>query len=418
LDGGIFLVQEKDLAQVVREIVNTTPVVDMHTHLFDPALQSLMLRGLDQLLIYHYLIAEALRWTPAQSTGFWSMSPEEQASLIWKTLFLEHSPVSESCRGVLTTLQRFGLDLSTRDLESYRRFFAGLTPEEHVDFVLEKAGISSVVMTNDPFDPVERNYWQAGFTRDQRFKAALRVDPLLNDWPQAAECLRRQGYKAQEDFSGETFGEIHRFLIDWVDRIDPLYLAVSLGPDFIFPDHSPAGRIINRSILPVCREINRPLALMIGVKRQVNPMLRVAGDSVGKAKLNSLEYLAVNNPQNKFLVTLLSRENQHELSVIARKFSNVMIFGCWWFLNNPSLIQEITAMRLELLGLSFVPQHSDARVLDQLIYKWTHSRELIVGVLTEKYRDLLAAGWRLREDEIKRDVKRLFSDNFLEFVQK
>jgi hypothetical protein len=30
---------------------------------------------------------------------------------------------------------------------------------------------------------------------------------------------------------------------------------------------------------------------------------------------------------------MLSRENQHELCVVARKFRNVHIFGCWWFTN-------------------------------------------------------------------------------------
>ena len=47
---------------------------------------------------------------------------------------------------------------------------------------------------------------------------------------------------------------------------------------------------------------------------------------------------------NRFLVTMLSRENQHELCVAARKFGNLMPFGCWWFLNNPSLIDEITRL--------------------------------------------------------------------------
>ena len=41
----------------------------------------------------------------------------------------------------------------------------------------------------------------------------------------------------------------------------------------------------------------------------------------------------------------------------------------------PSLIDEITRMRFELLGTSIIPQHSDGRVLDQLLYKWDHSRQ-------------------------------------------
>jgi len=83
-------------------------------------------------------------------------------------------------------------------------------------------------------------------------------------------------------------------------------------------------------------------------------------------------------------------ENQHELCVLARKFRNLHLFGCWWFTNVPSVIDEITRLRLELLGLSFTPQHSDARVLDQLIYKWTHFRRILAGALTDQYSDLCA----------------------------
>jgi hypothetical protein len=131
------------------------------------------------------------------------------------------------------------------------------------------------------------------------------------------------------------------------------------------------------------------------VKKLTNPDLRLAGDSVGMGSIHALEHLCRHHPRNKFLVTMLSRENQHELCVTARKFRNLLVFGCWWFLNNPSLVDEITRMRLELLGLSVIPQHSDARVLDQLIYKWDHSRRLIADALADKYADLASTGWRV-----------------------
>ena len=93
-----------------------------------------------------------------------------------------------------------------------------------------------------------------------------------------------------------------------------------------------------------------------------------------------------------------------------------MPFGCWWFLNNPSLVSEITRMRVELLGLSFVPQHSDARVLEQLIYKWRHSRKLIGDVLVEKYEGAADTGWQATAEEIERDVRLLFEGNFERFL--
>jgi hypothetical protein len=161
-----------------------------------------------------------------------------------------------------------------------------------------------------------------------------------------------------------------------------------------------------------------PFAMMIGSKLRVNPALGDAGDMVGRSEVASVVNLCREFPSNKFLVTMLARENQHELCVAARKFGNLMIFGCWWFLNNPSLIEEIERMRIELLGVSFVPQHSDARILDQLIYKWTHSRKILAKVLTDKYGELAATGYRVTEAEIKRDVQMFLADNFTNFVKR
>src|SRR5258708_27797294 len=116
---------------------------------------------------------------------------------------------------------------------------------------------------------------------------------------------------------------------------------------------------------------------MMGVKRGINQDLRLEGDGMGRSDFSALRNLCAGYPNNKFLVTVLSRENQQELCVLARKFRNLHIFGCWWFTNVPHIVDEMTRMRLELLGLSVTPQHSDARVLDQLIYKWKHSKKVI-----------------------------------------
>jgi hypothetical protein len=93
-----------------------------------------------------------------------------------------------------------------------------------------------------------------------------------------------------------------------------------------------------------------------------------------------------------------------------------MPFGCWWFLNNPSTVSEITRERFELLGQSFIPQHSDARVLEQLIYKWKHARRQIADALLHSYQQLLDRGRAITPDEISRDINRLFSGNFNEFI--
>ncbi len=406
------------LAAQIDQIVASTPVIDVHTHLYDPAFGPLLLWGIDDLLVYHYLVSETFRYLDLPYEQFWALSKTEQADLIWDKLFIQNSPLSEACRGVLTTLNALGLDVKKRDLPAIRKWFAGWKAEDYVNRCLELAGVKRIYMTNSPFDDLERPVWEEGFHRDPRFVAALRIDPLLVAWGDTTPLLTRWGYKVGVSLPDKTISEVRRFLDDWTRRLQAAYLMVSLGPEFDYPSDSFAARLLEKAVLPHCRDAGLPMALMLGVKRQLNPGLRLAGDGVGLSKLSALEHLCAKFQENKFLVTVLARENQHELCVLARKFRNLHIFGCWWFSNVPSLIQETTSIRLELLGLSATLQHSDARVLDQLIYKWQHSRRVIAQVLADKYSDLAQTGWTVTPEEIRRDVKNLFGGAFESFCGK
>lgn len=410
------LADSTELRRQLDEVVDTTPVIDIHTHLFPPEFGGLGLYGIDELLTYHYLIAETFRSADISYESFWKLDKGEQADLVWKTLFVENSPVSEATCGVVAVLSAFGLDTSAPDLKEARAFFGSQDVSRHMDRVLATAGVSDVVMTNDPLDPLETPVWERGERLNNRFHAALRMDRLLNDWESTVARLSSMGYEVDAQFGGKTAAEVRRFLDGWIERMNPLYMAVSLPDDFQFPDMDSRDRVIRDVVLPVARDYKMAFAVMIGVRRGVNRALRMAGDGLGRADVGALERLCAENPDVRLLATFLSRENQHELCVSARKFSNLMPFGCWWFLNNPSIIDEITRERLELLGPSFIPQHSDARILEQLIYKWQHSRKVISGSLYASYDLLLKSGRAVTRAEIERDVRRMFSGNFREWV--
>ncbi len=406
-----------NLAGQLEEIVHCTPTLDIHTHLYGPAFERLLLWGIDDLLVYHYLVAETFRYLTIPYDKFWALSKKEQADLIWQELFLNHSPVSESCRGVLTTLNLLGLDLKKRDLPGVRRWFAGQDVHQHITRCMELARVKKIYMTNSPFDDEERLVWETGHAGDERFEAALRIDPLLLAWPLTAPRLVNWGYDVRAGSPPQkTFDEVRRFLREWTAKIRARYVMVSLPADFEFPARNITTQLLERAVLPHCREHGLPLALMPGVRRAVNPELKLAGDGVGLSNLVSLQNLCAGFPENKFMATVLARENQHELCVLARKFRNLHIFGCWWFLNVPSLIDEITRLRVELLGLSFTPQHSDARVLDQIIYKWRHSRQVIASVLADQYAALAETGWQLTRAEMERDITELFGGAFERFL--
>ena len=402
------------IRDLVSNAVAAQPVTDVHTHLYDPTLGRILLWGVDELVTYHYLVAEVFRARPDMKyEDFWKMSKQQHADLIWDELFVKRSPISEACRGVCTVLSELGLNPNAKDLSAARKYFKGMTVEKYIDTVFKLSNVEKVYMTNDPLDPEEGPSWEKGFRRDPRFLGVLRLDSALMNWPAPVKKLKAKGYQVENKLSAKTKKELGRYLNDWIDRLDAKYMAISLPPTFTYPSSDSITQLMAEVVWPTARERGIPSAMMIGVVKQVNPGLGDAGDSVGKMDIRTLEAIARDFGDVKFLITLLSRENQHELCVAARKFKNLSIFGCWWFMNNPSVIDEMTRERLELLGLSFTPQHSDARVLDQLIYKWKHSRGSIARVLVDKYKDLRKAGRKVTRKDIVRDVKTLLSGELI-----
>ena len=402
----------ENLIEIVRKEIETVSILDIHTHLFMPALGSLTLSGIDDILTYHYLEAEFFRVSGWPPDSYWALPKAQRADAIWRHLFMERPPLSEATRSVITILRAFDLPTDSSGLREARAFFSARDPIRHVQDVLDKAGVREVVMTNDPLDPQEAPLWLQEPERDQRFHSALRLDRLLSDWPEQYQILRSQGYGVTQHADGPTIAELRRFFHDWHVRMRPVYMAVSLPDSFAFPEDSIRARLLSQAVLPACEEFKIPLALMIGVRRQVNPALQLAGDGVGRADLQCLEHLCNGFPRNRFLVTVLSRENQHELCVYARKFSNLMPFGCWWFVNQPSIVEEITRERLEMLGTSFIPQHSDARVLEHLISKWGETRRVLVPILAQAYTRIAEEGRPISRSEIRSDVIRMFRSNF------
>jgi len=59
-------------------------------------------------------------------------------------------------------LKAFHLPTDRPDLAEARSFFEAQTIETHIHKVFQMAGVSTVVMTNDPLDPEEAAVWLSG----------------------------------------------------------------------------------------------------------------------------------------------------------------------------------------------------------------------------------------------------------------
>ncbi|KAG6587144.1 Mannitol 2-dehydrogenase [Phytophthora cinnamomi] len=427
-----YLGTKEEVATFVRETVGSVQIIDVHTHLFPPSHGKLMLWGVNELLTYHYLVAEFLQTAPMQVEEFNTYPKEQQAGLIWQHLFVDRSPVSEACRGVLTTLHLLGLDhlVAKRDLRAIQEWFKQQDPEEYVDTVFRLSGLKYAVMTNIPFEPEEARHWLGDPATNtpppawsrKYFRSALRVDQiLLGDWASIAPTL--DVFKLPHTLAG-----VRTLLEKWIDIMKPEYFMSSVPISFEYPDEnapaSSAGELPNGAelllqvLLPLAEEKKLPIALKFDSVRPINARLGVAGDGVKPSDVDILIKLCRNFPKVKFLATFLSRVNQHEVTVTANKFRNLHLYGCWWYCNNPSIIEELTRMRIEILGTAFTSQHSDARVLDQLIYKWSHSRDIIGEVLVDMYEKLFVTGWKVSKSDIQRDVQRLFGLSYEEYMAK
>src|SRR3954466_12839234 len=118
-ESELLLTAISDEAQLRRQVddaVRSRPGFDIHTHLFPPSFGDLCSWGIDELLTYHYLVAELFRSSSIAPAQFWELSKRRRADLIWKTLFVDNTPLSEATRGVVTVMSAFALDPAANDL--------------------------------------------------------------------------------------------------------------------------------------------------------------------------------------------------------------------------------------------------------------------------------------------------------------
>ena len=90
------LPEELPVETRVASALSQTQILDIHTHLYDPAMGKMLLWGIDELLTYHYLVAESFRFFKMPYKDFFLLEKKQQAELIWKEIFIKHYPISES----------------------------------------------------------------------------------------------------------------------------------------------------------------------------------------------------------------------------------------------------------------------------------------------------------------------------------
>ncbi len=394
---------------------------DIHTHLFPPQASQLVRYGIDELLNYHYAYRQVLGFrrdlAPAE---YWKLDKQTRADICWETYFAKPEsstigalPVSEGFRAISTILSGLGLDPNAKDLREARNFFASVDPLEYHDRILDLAGISNVVGTNNPFDETELQFYQSDVPWHESFSAALRLDDLVLNPKFAFEFMQTHfQIDVSPTLSESTIRNAREFCVQWLtgDNLPKVhYVGISFPPDFPWQSKTdPRLMILEQVVIPSCVETGISLFLMPEPVRGLEPAMQNAGDYVGK--MNSVEFgrFAQRHGDVDIWVSPLNFSSQYEMSALTCVLPHVSPWSTWWYNHQPGLTQQLSNMRIEMHGENSWLFNSDARVLEHLFSKWQHFKQEFVEISAKQMSRVADSGYKIDEQSIRNWIKTLF----------
>jgi hypothetical protein len=142
-------------------------------------------------------------------------------------LFINRTPISEACQGVLNTLKEFGLEsfIEKKCLDEIRKWTRQFSVDEYIQMVFKISNVKYAVMTNIPYETDERAVWiNTKLEKSQlvtdKFKSALRIDLfMLSDWKAICDIIVRDNFEPTKD-------GLREYLEKWIQIMSPEYLMV------------------------------------------------------------------------------------------------------------------------------------------------------------------------------------------------
>lgn len=400
----------EDDKKMIWEAAHTVPAVDVRTRLDPRRAGCAGDFGLDSLLTTPAVLEEFFRRRAmarrdarvdaeagaAHEAYIRSLTPGELADIIWRQLFLDHPPLSEATRAVLTTMGLFGLDVGIGDLRLLREQFEAIPEDERRDRILKLANLDLVLYSVDCMDAVRTE--SVPPSPGPAFKPVLCLDSLLWDWRESARLLRQRGYGLKAKVDEFSAIELRRLLAAEMARVNPVALNLD-WPDGVRPGDDGVGRLVREAVAPLCRE--RGMALLL---------------SPQTTQVDVLAPLWEDNPEVRFMLFPAGAEQAEAALEEARFSRNLLLCGPDGTLRHPSRMEDAAARRLEALGSGFHYAHSEAETAEGLVGAWAHLRWNLGKALLKRYGDLWRTGWRYEEADVLKDVRDILGGNARTFL--
>jgi glucuronate isomerase len=392
-----------------REICKV-PLIDPHSHI-DP--HRAASRGLDDILGYHYYTELV-----------------HSAGLDRKHLGGE-VPARERVRAVLSHMDRIDNTAQYSWFLEIARTFLGFEGDrvtakdcdalcdaaekcmarpDWEDEVLRKSNLEKVFLTNDFDDPLQ------GFDTN-RYVPCLRTDDLvfkLHDEKVRARLAKATGVEVGDL---PSLKKAVRKLFEHFVAKGAKACAISLPPDFepvsayydILTDDDPdvttAFHDLNEpdaettaadareikvfwTLAECCREFGLPFDLMIGVNRRVYENGVHQGQDLFDQRTSLIQYAELFNafPEVTFPVSVLTSNQNQELTSYAWIFPNVVTNGHWWYSNIPVFIEQDARARLQAVPKTKqIGYYSDMYKLEFGLPKFNMYRRILARVLADDF---------------------------------
>jgi len=393
----------KELHNRIYEEVSELPLIDIHTHL-DP--YKLRAGNLSEIVLYHYIATELV--TSGMPREILNMNdPDERVEKIIPFLKrIRNTSTFWALNRIFSILFGFSGELTEDNFKLLKEKFLDFERNFNgILFLKEKVRVKKSFLTLQ-FTDLNLHF-------DSLFTGSLRLEKLSKD-------LSQESLSNLEELSSIRIDDAEhlREALEWIfekfeNKISSI--AISLNPSEAIETSKrdiisnaigkvKSGRLLNvdeknqltsfviREFLSLIRDSDIVFQLMLGVERPVagaSPpdYAIVVNDPKQLLSLCSVFYEYSNV---KFDVISASRIQTHELNVIAKNYNNVFVSGFWWYSYYPSIINEKTIERLQILPMNkWCAFFSDAYVPE-----WCFGKsELVKHQLSITLSDLVDQGY-------------------------
>lgn len=404
----------EETRNMIWTVVHETPAVDVRVCL-NPPFFTPSVSMVDSLLTSPKILEEFFRLRAWSQPGLGidgmlngeayvrSLTVDELADIVWRQMFVEHTPLSETARAVLTSLGLFGFDVGSGDLRLLRERSEELSAGERLEKSLGLANLDHVLY---PVESMDFLAPESEPPSHPAFCPVLGLNQLLGDWKESARKLRLLGFGLKAKVDEFAPMELRRHLAGEIARLNPI--AVSLDwPCGVRIRDDGVGRLVREALIPLCREHRLAFVMAVG-----NP----DGSEGPAGGVEELSSLWDDNPDVNFLLVPAEEEQLSTAVAAAGRRRNLLLCGPDRPFSGPVGMKGFTACRLERLGASFHYCHSGAATVEELAGCWAHHRWTLGETLLGRYSELWRTGWRFGEAEVRRDVVALLGGNARMFL--